>query len=121
LKIDNIMFYVKDLEKAADFYEKVLGLKRAWTDKKAKQIGFLLPGNDSELVIHSDKRIPNPAFSFLVKDVEDFCKEYAKKGHEVHLRPSEVRTGKFAVLKDPEGNEIPIIDLKKFGGKPRYD
>ena len=40
LKIDNIMFRVKDLEKSADFYENVLGLTRRWTDKKEKMIGF---------------------------------------------------------------------------------
>jgi len=34
LKIDNIMYFVSDLEKAANFYEKVLGLKRAWNDQK---------------------------------------------------------------------------------------
>jgi catechol 2,3-dioxygenase-like lactoylglutathione lyase family enzyme len=33
LKIDNIMFFVMDLEKAAEYYENVLGSKRVWTEK----------------------------------------------------------------------------------------
>ena len=63
----------------------------------------------------------NPDFSFLVDDVEKFCNDYQKKGHTVIKEPFEVRCGKYAVLADPDGNEIPIIDLTKFGNKPKYD
>lgn len=41
LKIDSVMFYFSDLEKAAKFYENVLGLKRVWTDKAQEMIGFI--------------------------------------------------------------------------------
>jgi len=46
---------------------------------------------------------------------------YGKKGYTVTRKPFDVRCGKFAVLADPDGNELPIIDLTKFGDKPRYD
>jgi len=121
LKIDNIMFFVKDLEKASKFYENVLGLKRVWTDKKNKMIGFVFDESDSEIVIHGDPEIPNPDFSFLVENVEQFCEEYRKKGYSLIREPFDVRCGKFAILADPDGNAIPIIDLTKFGNKPRYD
>jgi len=121
LKIDNIMFFVKDLEKASKFYENVLGLKRVWTDKKNKMIGFVFDESDSEIVIHGDPEIPNPDFSFLVENVEQFCEEYRKKGYSLIREPFDVRCGKFAILADPDGNAIPIIDLMKFDNKPRYD
>ena len=121
LKIDNIMFFVSDLQKAAKFYENVLGLKRVWTDKKHRMIGFIFSESDSEIVIHNNSNMLNPSFSFLVKNVQMFCDEYKKKGYIVVREPFEVRCGKFAVLADPDGNELPIIDLTKFGGKPRYD
>jgi predicted enzyme related to lactoylglutathione lyase len=121
LKIDNIMFFVKDLEKASKFYENVLGLKRVWTDKKNKMIGFVFDESDSEIVIHGDPEIPNPDFSFLVENVEQFCEEYREKGYSLIREPFDVRCGKFAILADPDGNAIPIIDLTKFGNKPRYD
>lgn len=121
LKIDSIMFYVSDLEKSAKFYESILGLKIGWTDEEERMIGFLLPENSSEIVIHNDPDLPNPSFSFLVRDVEKFCDDYKKKGYRLVKEPFEVRCGKFAVLADPDGNELPIIDLTKFGDKPRYD
>lgn len=121
LKIDSIMFRVKDLDKSAAFYEKVLGLKKAWRDEKEGMIGFTLPGNDSEIVIHSNPHIPNPDFCFLVRDVEESCREYTEKGFRISMGPFGVRCGKCAVLEDPDGNKIPIIDLTRFGGRPRYD
>ena len=120
LKIDSILFYVKNLEKSSKFYENILGLKRVWSDKSTKMIGFIFPESDSEIVIHSDKKIPNPSFSFLVSNVEGFCKTLKKKGYNILERPFNVRTGKFAVISDIDGNAIPIIDLTKFNGKPRY-
>ena len=84
-------------------------------------IGFVFLESDSEIVIHGDSSMPNPSFSFLVKNVQIFCDEYRKKGYRVIRGPFEVRCGKYAVLADLDGNELPIIDLTKFDGTPRYD
>lgn len=120
LKIDSIMYRVTDLENAAQFYENQLGLKRIWTDSERKMIGFALKEGDSEIVIHNDSSIPNPDFSFLVTDVVRLCEDFKKEGQQICLDPIDVRCGKFAILSDPDGNKIPIIDLTAFGGKPRY-
>ena len=120
-KIDCIMFYVEDLETSAKFYEEVLGLKRGWGDVDQMMVGFLFPENNSEIVIHSDKTMPNPTYNFSVEDVVKFCEEYKKLGYKVLKEPFDVRTGKFAVLADLDGNVLPIIDLTKFGGQPRFD
>ena len=84
-------------------------------------IGFAFDESDSEIVIHSDPKIPNPDFSFLVENVEQFCEEYRKKGYSLIREPFDVRCGKIAILADPDGNAIPIVDLTKFGNKPKYD
>ncbi len=121
LKIDSVMFFVTDLEKAAEFYADVLGLRRVWTDEKRGMIGFVFQESNSEIVIHNDSSLPNPSFSFLVRNVKAFRDEYRAKGGTVVREPFDVRCGKYAVIADPDGNELPIIDLTKFGGKPRYD
>lgn len=121
LKIDSIMYYVRDLEEAAQFYQDVLGLRRVWTDEEQGMMGFIFPEDRSEIVIHNDSSLPNPYFSFCVENVEKFCEHIHKRGYTVLQEPFDVRCGKFAVLADPEGNEIPIIDLTKFAGTPRYD
>jgi predicted enzyme related to lactoylglutathione lyase len=115
------MYVVKDLEKSAKFYEEVIGLKRRWTDTEKQMIGFTFKESDSELVLHTDPSIPNYDFSFLVDNVEQFCNEFKKQGYKVKLEIIHVRCGKYAILLDPNGNIIPIIDLTKFGGKPKYD
>ncbi|MFX0052938.1 MAG: VOC family protein [Candidatus Hermodarchaeota archaeon] len=120
-KIDCVMFYVEDLVKSTKFYEEVLGLKIGWKDKEEEMVGFLLPENDSELVLHRDSNLPNPTISFQVENVEEFCTYYKEAGYKVVLEPIVVRCGKYAELQDPDGNRIPIIDLTKFGGKPRYE
>ena len=113
------MYRVRDLDASAKFYVEVLGLKQVWKD--AQMIGFVFPESDSEIVIHTLSDVPNPDFSFLVDDVEEFVKEFKRKGYNVCKEPFEVRPGKFAVLSDPDGNLISIIDLSKFGNRPKYD
>ena len=120
-KIDCVMFRVSDLEASARFYEDVMGLRRGWTDYENGMIGFLFPGNDSELVIHMDESLPNPSHSYSVDDVDRFCRDFAEKGYTVLNGPFDVRCGRCAVLSDPDGNRLEIIDLTKFGGKPRFD
>lgn len=115
------MYCVTNLAAASKFYEEVLGLTRGWFDQKEEMVGFLLPDTDSEIVLHKDTSLPNPNISFQVDNVELFCNYYLKRGYRVELEPIEVRCGKYAVLLDPDGNKIPIIDLTKFGGKPRYN
>jgi predicted enzyme related to lactoylglutathione lyase len=120
-KIDGVMVRVTDLESSARFYEEVMGLKRAWTDTEKQMVGFLFPGNDSELVIYTGPKLDSPSYSFSVEDVVEFCRRYRERGYTVLMEPFEVRCGMYAVLSDPDGNRINIIDLKKFGGEPRYD
>ncbi len=115
------MYYVSDLEEAAQFYEEVLGLTRGWTDTDEQMIGFLFPESDSEIVLHSNTSLSNPDINYQVENVEEFCQYIRKEGYEIELEPINVRCGKFAILKDPYGNRIPVIDLTKFNGTPRYD
>lgn len=121
LKIDNIMYRVSDLKKAEEFYINVFGLKKAWEDQDAKMVGFIFEQSDSEIVLHADPQLPKFDYSYLVGNVASFCEEVKKHGYKVLLEPIEVRPGQYALIADPDGNEIPIIDLTKFGGRPRYD
>jgi catechol 2,3-dioxygenase-like lactoylglutathione lyase family enzyme len=121
LKIDNVMYRVKNLEQSASFYKNVLGLKKVWEDEERKMVAFVLEQSDTEIVIHSDPDLPDFDFSFLVENVENFCKEFQAQGRKVLFQPVDARCGKYAILADSDGNKIPIIDLTKFGGKQKYD
>ena len=121
IKIDNIMYRVSDLGKSERFYTDILGLKKVWEDRDRGMIGFVFDQSDSEIVIHTDPNIPKGEYSYLVEHVVAFCEEMKKQGYQVLREPFDVRSGKYAIIADPDGNEIPIIDLGAFGGKPRYD
>lgn len=70
LKIDNIMYNVKDLDESAKFYANVLGLKQIWRNDNSKMIGFGLEGNNSEIVIQANSKLPDFDFSYSVGNVE---------------------------------------------------
>ena len=119
-KIDAVLLRVKDLEKTADFYINVMGLKRGWTDNEHQMIGLLFPGNDTELVLHRDESLPDPNISYQVKDVIGFVEQYRESGYQVIVEPFDIRCGKCAILEDPEGHSVEIMDITKFG-EPRFD
>lgn len=120
LKIDCIMYRVRDLEKSAIFYES-LGMMRRWADDERGMIGFTFPESDSEIVIHTDNTVPNFDFCYQVANVEKLCNEFRDRGYTIKLEPITVRTGKYAILEDPDGNALPIIDLTLFGNVAQYD
>jgi len=119
-KIDAVMLRVSDLEKTAEFYVDVMGLKRGWTDTENQMIGLLFPGNDTELVLHCDESLPDPNVSYQVDNVLEFVEKYKRKGFKVLVEPFDIRCGKCAILEDPGGHRIEVMDITKFD-KPRYD
>ncbi len=119
-KIDAVLLRVKDLEETANFYTKVMGLKRGWTDNEHQMIGLLFTDNDTELVLHCDETLPDPNVSYQVKDVLSFVEKYREKGYKVLVEPFDIRCGKCAILEDPEGHSIEVMDITKFG-EPRFD
>jgi len=118
-KIDAVLHRVGDIDEAIRFYVDVLGLRLGWRDDS--MAGLLFPGNDSELVLHIDDSLPNPNISFQVEDVEEFVNEYREKGYNILVEPFNIRCGMCAVLSDPYGNGIEVMDLTKFDGIPRFD
>ncbi len=119
-KIDAVLLRVRDLEETARFYTEVMGLKRGWTDNEHQMIGLLFPDNDTELVLHRDTKLADPNVSYQVKDVLGFVDQYKAKGYNVLVEPFDIRCGKCAILQDPEGHSIEIMDITKFG-EPRFD
>ena len=114
-KIDAVLLRVSDLESTAEFYVKVMGLKQGWTDKENQMIGLLFPGNDTELVLHCDESLPDPNVSDQVEDVLKFVEGYRLRGYKILVEPFDIRCGKCAILEDPEGHSIEIMDITKFG------
>lgn len=111
-KIDCVMIKVDDLSAAVQYYTDVLGLKRLWGDEHS--VGMGMPETDAEIVLHDDPNIPKEiGVYYLVDDVVATVGELSAKGCTVIEQPFDVVIGKCAVVQDPFGTVLCLIDMTK--------
>jgi len=117
-KIDCVMIRVDDVAAAEKFYSEVFGLKPLW--REARSVGMGLAETDAEIVLHNNADIPNKVeVHYLVDDVVMAVKTYAGKGCRVLVQPFEVLIGRCAVIQDPFGTTICLLD-QTSGKRPHY-
>ncbi|HKF16631.1 MAG TPA: VOC family protein [Candidatus Dormibacteraeota bacterium] len=108
-KIDCVMIRVADARAAAEFYSSVFGLRRLWEDDTA--IGLVFPESDAEIVVHTDADIPSDVeVHYLVDDVVEATKAFVAGGCRMLVEPFDIVIGKCAVIADPFGTRLCILD-----------
>jgi lactoylglutathione lyase len=110
-KIDCVMVRVDDLEAASRFYGRMLGLRSLWRDEVS--IGMGLPETDAEVVLHTMELPPEWGVHYLVDSVAASVSSWREAGCVVRRQPFEIAVGWCAVLEDPFGNPVCILDLSK--------
>jgi lactoylglutathione lyase len=106
-KIDCVMVRVADLEAAGSYYARVFGLRPLWRDDSS--VGMGMPDTDAEIVLHTMDLPREWSVYYLVDDVRS-----AVSGETQVLRePFEIAIGWCAVLADPFGNPVGILDMTK--------
>jgi predicted enzyme related to lactoylglutathione lyase len=113
-KIDCVMVKVDDLDAGAAFYTS-LGLHERWRDDTS--LGLAFPETDAELVLHTFELPAGRATTYLVDDARAAVAEWRAAGRPVLEAPFEIVVGWCAVLADPFGNAICILDMTK-GARP---
>ncbi|HEX2910802.1 MAG TPA: VOC family protein [Chloroflexia bacterium] len=109
-KIDCVMIRVDDVKAAVAYYEKVFGLRLEWSE--AGSAGLVFPESDAEIVLHSDPGLPSPVeVHYLVDDVVAAVAEYVAEGCEILVAPFDITIGKCAVIIDPFGTRLCILDM----------
>ncbi len=115
-KIDCVMIRVDDVEKAAIYYAEVFGLRPNWSGDDS--IGLVFSETDAEIVLHNDPNMPSSVeVHYLVDDVVTVVAEYVAKGCQLLVEPFDITIGKCAVIKDPFGIRMCILDMTK-GARP---
>jgi lactoylglutathione lyase len=77
-------------------------------------IGLVFPETDAEIVLHSDPNIPaSVEVHYLVDDVVTAVTHFAAQECEVLVAPFDITIGKRAVIKDPFGTRLCILDMTK--------
>src|SRR5690606_36458542 len=83
-----------------------LGHTLRWRTDEAAAVGL----GDSELVLHT--RL-DPETDLLVDSVEEAVEEIVRNGGSLILEPEDLPVGKVAIVTDPFGNKITLVDLSK--------
>lgn len=107
--IDCYSLPVPDLDAALAFYRDKLSHELAWRSEKAAGLRF--PDGDGELVLQSER--PGRETDLLVESVPEAVERFVTAGGRVVAPPFEIQIGKCAVVADPFGNVLVLLDMSK--------
>jgi predicted enzyme related to lactoylglutathione lyase len=105
------MVQVDDLDAGIAFYTGMLGLRPLWRDETSAGLG--LPETDAEIVLHTFALPAGRSTCYLVDDVLTAVGTWREAGHEILEPPFEIAIGRCAVLSDPFGNAVCVLDMTK--------
>jgi predicted enzyme related to lactoylglutathione lyase len=112
LRVWDVTFTVSDLERAVDFYGRVLELPKKYQfssyagfDCGGVEIG-LIPGDVAEDAEGA------PLVDFLVQDVDEIYRVLVGKGVPFLKEPHDtVWGGRIALFADPDGNRLQLVQI----------
>lgn len=109
-KVDAVTVPVPDLDAGLRFYHGSLGHELRWRNDQAGQAGLRLPGSGTELVLTTRQEYePN----WLVTSADQAAAAIAAAGGHVVTEPFDIPVGRVAVVADPFGNTLVLLDLSK--------
>jgi catechol 2,3-dioxygenase-like lactoylglutathione lyase family enzyme len=117
LTFNHAMIYVKDVNRALQFYADLMGFKLIEDfryEGTPVYARLRAPGGDGTIALHQAG--PNDSVSsdgvrlyFEVGDLDDFCRKLQKKGFYITQLPRMMPWGwRHAYLNDPDGHEISL-------------
>lgn len=111
-KIDCVMIQVENIEAAVNYYITVFGMQRVWWDDDA--VGLAFPEADAEIVLHNKPDMPSRVeVHYLVDDVVTAVQQLVTQGCKLLVAPFDIAIGKCAVIADPFGTRLCILDMTK--------
>ena len=109
-KVDAVTVHVPDLDAGLAFYRDGLGHPLRWRNDHIGQAGLALGEGDTELVLTTEHGYePN----WLVDSVPDAVVALRALGATVLAEPEDIPVGRVAVVLDPFGNPLVLVDLSK--------
>jgi predicted enzyme related to lactoylglutathione lyase len=111
-KVGAVILLVSDMDRSIEFYMNVLELEmksrtKEWTE-------FIKDG--TVLALHptkfKDLRKDGVLIAFKVSNLDDFYKKVKSKKVKFVQEPTEEAFGKYAIIEDPDGYRISIVEMK---------
>jgi catechol 2,3-dioxygenase-like lactoylglutathione lyase family enzyme len=109
-KVDAVTVRVPDLDTGLRFYRDALGHELLWRHDEIGQAGLAMPGSDTEIVLSTQlEYAPN----WLVASAEEAARDIGAAGGRTIAGPLEIPVGRAAIVADPFGNVLVLVDLSK--------
>lgn len=109
-KLDAVTVPVPDLDAGLRFYRDALGHALLWRNDALGQAGLELPDSDTELVLTT--RL-DYAPNWLVDSADEAAATVRAAGGRIVTEPFDIPVGRVAVVADPFGNPLVMVDLSK--------
>lgn len=110
LKVDAVTIKVPDLDAGLAFYAASLGHALRWRNDAIGQAGLSLPSSDTEIVLTTEQGYePN----WLVESADAAAAKIAQAGGKIIAEPFDIPVGRVAVVSDPFGNVLVLVDLTR--------
>jgi predicted enzyme related to lactoylglutathione lyase len=106
--VDAVTVPVPDLEQGLRFYRDRLGHELLWRSEAIGQAALRLPESSTELVLSTGLSY---APIWLVASVEQATETFVAAGGRVLTKPARIAVGEVAVVADPFGNALVLLDL----------
>ncbi|KRB45535.1 VOC family protein [Terrabacter sp. Root181] len=106
--VDAITIPVPGLDEGLAFYRDRLGHKLLWRNDAVGQAGLALPDSRVELVLSTRQQMePN----WLVESIDTAVHDLVEAGASVAAEPATIPVGRVAVVIDPFGNPLVLVEL----------
>jgi predicted enzyme related to lactoylglutathione lyase len=108
-KIDCLQIPVSDLEAGLAFYRDKLGHELIWRTETAA--GLRMPETDAEIVVQTER--PQMEANLKVASADAAVERIVEAGGKLVAGPFEIQIGRCAVVLDPWGNPLVLLDASK--------
>ena len=108
--VDAVTVPVPDLEQGMAFYRDALGHQLLWRNEAAGQAGLRTPGSGTEIVL-TTRRSYEPDWKVASADLA--AEVFGANGGRVLVEPMDIPIGRLAIVEDPFGNRLVLLDSTK--------
>ncbi len=108
-KIDALQIPVPDLDIGLAFYRDRLGHELVWRSETAA--GLRMPDTDAEIVLQTERE--GLEINLLVESADSASDAIEGAGGKVVEPPFDIQIGRCAVVEDPWGNRLVILDMSR--------
>lgn len=108
-KVDCLQIPVPDLEAGLAFYRDRLGHELIWRTNTSA--GLRISGSEAEIVIQTER--PELEVNLTVASTDEAVVSITRAGGRMVVAPFDIPIGRCAVVEDPWGNRLVLLDNSK--------